>query len=59
MPALIELQEQLRLALAELEELEKRIPAHSIRPNQLLELEEAENKVEELKIQIADLKEMG
>lgn len=45
MKTLEELKKQLALALSELDEIEKSIPAHSVRPSQLMALEEAEENV--------------
>jgi hypothetical protein len=43
-----DLEERLRKLRAELKERESSIPAHSIRPHQLIEIEELEEEIEEL-----------
>jgi len=43
---------ELEKARQELDEAEKRIPAHSVRPNQVMELEEIEQRIEELERQL-------
>ena len=40
---------------AELKDREKALPAHSIRPHQLIEIEELEDQVARVREQIADL----
>ena len=42
------------VAEEELAEIQLRIPAHSIRPHQMMELEEAEEKVSALKRKITE-----
>ncbi len=42
------LEDKLRQMRAELEERKSSIPIHSIRPHQLIEIEELEEKIEEL-----------
>ena len=42
------LEERLQKLRAELKERESSIPAHSIRPHQLIEIEELEEEIEEL-----------
>ena len=49
------LKKQLEEAIKELQDIQGRIPAHSIRPWQIQELEEAEEKVEALKGEIVAL----
>ena len=43
-----ELEEKLRRLRAELEERKASVPIHSIRPHQLIEIEELEEEIEEL-----------
>jgi chromosome segregation ATPase len=52
MKTLAELESALKMAQDELADLEKRIPAHTVRPWQMQELEEAEEKVEALRKEI-------
>ena len=42
------LKDRLRALQAELEERKRSIPIHSIRPHQLIEIEELEEEIEEL-----------
>jgi hypothetical protein len=42
------MEERLRKLRAELEERKRSIPIHSIRPHQLIEIEELEEEIEEL-----------
>ena len=46
------LEERLQKLRAELKERESSIPAHSIRPHQLIEIEELEEEIEELEKQL-------
>ena len=46
------LEDRLRQMQAELEERKRSIPIHSIRPHQLIEIEELEEEIEELERKI-------
>lgn len=52
METLPELEKQLAKAKSELEEIQKSIPAHSVRPFQLIQLEQAEEQVQHIKEKI-------
>ena len=47
------LEDKLRQMRAELEERKSTIPIHSIRPHQLIEIEELEEEIEELEKKLA------
>jgi hypothetical protein len=48
-----EIEEKLRRLRAELAERQSSIPIHSIRPHQLIEIEELEEQIEELEKKLA------
>lgn len=56
MSELERLEKELEKAVEELEETRIRIPAHTIRPWQIQELEDAEEKVRALTEKIAEIK---
>ena len=50
-----ELEKKLAKLQTELQERESSIPIHSIRPHQLIEIEELEEQIEDLKIRLEAL----
>ena len=50
------LEEKLQVLIDRLRDRQEALPAHSIRPHQLIEIEELEEEVERLRQQVADRK---
>lgn len=50
-----ELRERLEARRRELEDLRKALPAHSLRPHQLMEVEEMEDKIADLEEELSAL----
>jgi hypothetical protein len=58
-PNLIRLQEEIKRLKLEKADREAAIPAHSIRPHQLLVIEELEEEIERKRKELADLEALG
>ena len=54
-PKIIQLQEEIRRLTLEKADREAALPAHSIRPHQLLVIEELEEEIERRQKELADL----